>query len=374
MHRDLVVWLPAVNPYLTERFNALQHQGVNFELWINRWRDPSRSWVVDLDRIEFPLRQVVTLGRGPIRLGAPIRSWIRAQPTAFLTFHHLFELMPAHLQKLSFGRHLAFYIEKTFATKRASRLKESAKRLILRQADSILTPGFEAEQYAGQYGNPRSGFHRLDHAVDLQRFERALEARRGLQSFERRRAFGLQGHVFLYVGRVETQKGVWDLLEAYRRIGAAGRRSSLVIVGDGSEWREVERVATRLDGRVIIVPFVQQESIADWYALGDSLVFPSHGDTYGIVVNEAMAAGLPVISSDAVGEIKDRLRPDRGLVFPSKNIDALARCMFRLSTKPESSISMGLQGYRYAQTNLGIDRWVQQLTLWLEEARRNGKR
>ncbi len=64
--------------------------------------------------------------------------------------------------------------------------------------------------------------------------------------------------------------------------------------------------------------FVQKDRLPEFYALGDAFVFPTRGDPYGLVVDEAMASGLPVIASDAAGEITSRVTPEETGFFPSR--------------------------------------------------------
>jgi glycosyltransferase involved in cell wall biosynthesis len=75
--------------------------------------------------------------------------------------------------------------------------------------------------------------------------------------------------------------------------------------------------------------------------MGDVLVFPTHGDPNGLVVEEALAAGRPVIVSDAAGDIKDRVPESVGRVFPVGDVSALARAMEELS---EPSVRASMAG------------------------------
>ena len=77
-------------------------------------------------------------------------------------------------------------------------------------------------------------------------------------------------------------------------------------MGEGSAREEVTRRARQIaPGQVRCTGFVHRDQLAGYYALAEVFVFPSHSDTWGLVVNEAMACGLPVISSDAAGCVAD---------------------------------------------------------------------
>jgi len=146
----------------------------------------------------------------------------------------------------------------------------------------------------------------------------------------RRDELGLSGCVFLYVGRVWAGKGLDELFAAYRQIRAVHDDISLLIVGDGVDY---ERYAARESATagVTFAGFVQPADLPEWYALCDVLVFPTHGDPNGLVVEEAMAAGLPVIVSDAAGDIRARVPQSVGRVFRVGDAAALAGAMGALT-------------------------------------------
>src|SRR5262249_995244 len=82
---------------------------------------------------------------------------------------------------------------------------------------------------------------------------------------------------------------------------------------------------------VVFAGFVQPAELPEWYALGDVLVFPTHGDPNGLVVEEALAAGLPAIVSGAAGDIRVRVPGSGGRVVPVGDAGALAGAMEALA-------------------------------------------
>jgi glycosyltransferase involved in cell wall biosynthesis len=126
-----------------------------------------------------------------------------------------------------------------------------------------------------------------------------------------------------------------DLLKAMvlaRNMDDAG----LLIIGssddDGYERECVEFCRNNgLDKKVFFEGFVHQEEISLYYSISDVLVFPTHRDTWGLVINEAMACGLPVISSDAAGATDDLVANGRnGFTYPSGDIGRLAACIDKI--------------------------------------------
>lgn len=130
-----------------------------------------------------------------------------------------------------------------------------------------------------------------------------------------------------WVGRLGAEKGLGDALDAMR-IASAARPGHLrmVVVGDGPHEAELRARAPegvhftgRLDG----------QALSEVYASADLFAFPSTTDTFGNVMLEAMASGLPVLGAD-VGPTRELLHPDRGWLVPPHDVTAMAAWLVRL--------------------------------------------
>ncbi len=175
----------------------------------------------------------------------------------------------------------------------------------------------------------------VPYAVDNAFFARRTAAERA-RIPELRAELGLDPHrpVILFASKLQPRKGAADLLEAYRRLcrkGALAAAPHLVFVGDGEERAQLERLAKNagLDG-VRFAGFRNQTELPRFFALGDVFVLPSHHEPWGLIVNEAMAAGCPVVVSSAVGAAADLVSEGReGFVFPAGDIEALTGVLTR---------------------------------------------
>ena len=138
---------------------------------------------------------------------------------------------------------------------------------------------------------------------------------------------------FLYVGRVSREKDVDRLVDAFDRLRQRGHAASLAIVGDGPYRKELQ---ARCQGRPIAFTGVLEgDDLAAAYASADVMVFPSTTDTFGNVVLEAQASGLPVIVSDLGGPAEIVRGHDSGIIVDHQEPDALVDAMERLYLSPE---------------------------------------
>ena len=152
----------------------------------------------------------------------------------------------------------------------------------------------------------------------------------------------------LYVGRVSREKGLDVLTEAFLR--AAGMRDALqlVVVGDGPYLNEMQRKLRNAPATFTGV--LKGDELAQAYASADLFVFPSATDTFGNVVLEAQASGLPVIVTDKGGPAENVLPNETGLVVPAGDPDALLRAIIHMVDAPERIQYMRRKARAYVET------------------------
>lgn len=157
--------------------------------------------------------------------------------------------------------------------------------------------------------------------------------------------------VVLFCAKLQPWKCPGDLLHAFHR--AQVRDSYLVFAGDGPLRQGLQRDAAQLGiaDKVRFLGFVNQSRLPEVYASSDVMVLPSEYEPFGVVVNEAMLCGCPVITSDKVGARLDLVREqETGFVYRAGDVDALAsilsralRCRERLRGMGEAARSRMLE-------------------------------
>ena len=149
---------------------------------------------------------------------------------------------------------------------------------------------------------------------------------------------GLDGrNVVLSVNYFIPRKGLDVLIRAFRQV--AGPRDALVLVGSGPEEVGLKELALG-DERILFPGYLDGAGKTAYYAAADIFAFPTLHDPWGLVVNEAMAFGLPVVATDAAGCVHD-LVGDNGLVVPPGNAEELAGALARLLADEALRARMG---------------------------------
>ena len=158
--------------------------------------------------------------------------------------------------------------------------------------------------------------------------------------FRRDVGFGTDDVVVLYVGRLESYKGVAVLLKGFEKALKKDPNLLLAVVGDGSMIGQLSAFRDRLaPGRVHIAGRESIAGVVQWMRSGDMLVLPSLREQWGMVVNEAMSCGLPVIVSDACGCVDDLVQDNRtGSIFKCGDSDVLAQKIVLLSTSESKRV------------------------------------
>lgn len=222
-----------------------------------------------------------------------------------------------------------------------------AKRILswalLRRVDGALAIGILNRQFYQAYGVPEARIFSTPYAVDNERFLAEAHRLAPSRAVLREQLGGPAGFpVVLCVGKLIARKRPMDVIEALAQV-ADRHPAVLVYVGEGGERHHLTEAAARRGLRhVIITGFVNQTEISRYYAAADILVLPSGHEPWGLVLNEAMCFGLPVVASDAVGAAPDLVRPgENGFVYPAGNVEVLAGVLKGLLADPVARARMG---------------------------------
>lgn len=203
--------------------------------------------------------------------------------------------------------------------------------ILLRAFAGCLYVGQENREYLEHYGVPAPKLFHVPHSVDNARFSERAEAAR-LNRAQLRRELGFAEHeiIALFVGRLMPVKRPQDLIAALERLPASANVRA-AYVGTGPLEQDITERARRAGLDVKMLGFRNQNELPTIYAAADFLVLPSEHETWGLVVNEAMACGIPAIVSDTVGCRPDLITAGQtGEFYPVGEAEGLAAAIRRL--------------------------------------------
>jgi 1,2-diacylglycerol 3-alpha-glucosyltransferase len=217
------------------------------------------------------------------------------------------------------------------------------KRLIHRNIDGVFIPAPSHLAYYEKMGFPSGRVMYGVDAVDNEYFRRHADtARAGAEVIRAKR--GLPEKYFLFVGRFLPCKGLETLISAYGhyRTQAGSTAWNLVLVGNGPYLEQVQTM-TGYGLGIHFAGVITGTELCHYYGLAQTLVLPSVHETWGLVVNEGMAAGLPVLVSRGCGAAETLVREGtNGWTFAPGNIDELAGLLTRMNElKSEDLRQMG---------------------------------
>ena len=307
----LLTEIPA--PYRIPLFNALAER-VDLRVLFLRERNPDRPFDLHRDELRFAWEVLpgldMTLGGRWLILNTSVVRRLRPADAVVLGGWNQLAFLEATAWSRLRHIPLLVWVESTRADARGGRL-EGAKRMLLRAADGFLVPGTAAREYLEGLGVAPERITVAPNAVDASIFGAA------------RRARGDGPCRIVVVARLSPEKGVDVLLRAVEALPV-----EVIVAGAGPQ----EPLLRRLAGpNVTFLGNVDRDALPQVYVDADIAVVPSRSDTWGMALNEAALAGLPLVASSVVGGARELVEEGaNGFLVPPDDPAALREALRRL--------------------------------------------
>jgi glycosyltransferase involved in cell wall biosynthesis len=209
------------------------------------------------------------------------------------------------------------------------------------QMEEVMVPSAGTRGQLTERGLPPERMKPLPRWVDTDTYSPELR----IPAFWNGRGIGPGRVVLLYVGRVSREKGLEMLVDAFRELVDGGSSIALAVIGDGPYRDEME--ASLAGHPALFTGYLAGEQLQQGYASADLFVFPSATDTFGNVVLEAQASGLPVIVSDEGGPRELMIDGETGIVFRAGSTSDLVNAIGMLTSDPQRIAAMGRNARRF---------------------------
>jgi len=358
MKPRLVILTEIISPYRIPLFNDLaRHAEVDSHVIFLAENDPTlRQWQVYKKEIQFSYEVLPSwrkrFGKHNLLLNRGLaRALAASAPDVILCGGYNYV---ASWQSLGWARRrkIPFFLwseSNAQDLRRGHAVVEFLKSEFLRRCSGFVVPGDAAREYLVHQKVQEDVIFTAPNAVDNDLFA-AFAAVARKNAAAHRQDLVLPERYFLFAGRLVREKGVFELLSAYAKLDESSRRQiGLVFAGDGASREQLEAQAASVSPGVIrFAGFAQREELAIYYALAAILVLPTYADTWGLVVNEAMACGLPVILSRAAGCASELVRENwNGLLVAPRDVASLSLAMRSVAEQPDLCAAMGANSARH---------------------------
>ncbi len=339
-----------IAPYRIPLFNHLANK-LPFKLFISFFTpiEKNRKWTIPYDEIQFKYKILpgvsITYGNYNLHFRLSLLKYLMLQKPLLViisgfSLQTLITMFYAHLRRKPY----IIWSEATSHSERnRSLLRVIFRKLLMKKAMSFIAVSTDAKEYFQRLGaSPKQIFIALQ-TTDVDGFCTKCNLFRKNKEIYKEK-LGLKGtKIILYSGQLIKRKGVIYLLRAFLKVSKKYSNLAVLIVGDGPKLNDLKLFCMKhhISDRVIFTGFVQPQWLPKYYAISDLYVFPSLCDTFGVVINEAIAAGLPIVCSKYAGAARDLVKDGgNGYIINPHDVDTLALRMGEILSDEKKRIEM----------------------------------
>ncbi len=209
-------------------------------------------------------------------------------------------------------------------------------KYIINRSNKFIAYGNRAKEYLNSLGAPEKNIQIFYNTVDVDYFQEKSE------NFSKKEKGALKekldiktNKTILFSGQLIERKGVFELLEGFKDYQKIDQDTSLLIIGKGQEKENMKEIIKSQNIKnIVFADFIQYDDLYKYYAISDLLILPSREEVWGLVVNEAMACGLPVITTQETGASVDLVKEGKnGFTIPSNNPQAITHAIKKIFDK-----------------------------------------
>lgn len=320
--------------------------------------EPNRSWAVDWEGLDVVVQKTITLRgvwRHPRGFKEPLFIHIPTDTVAQLKRFQTDAVLSAEMgartllslvyRKLSRNSKLIVWADiSEFSEQGRGRLRRALRLMLARQADAFIVYGNSGARYLRSLNVPDAKIFIAPFSTDVDRFAGNPLNRTAQEAYR-----------LLYVGQLIERKGLGLFIEVLTKwaMSHPERVMQFSVAGDGPLRKKLERLSVPKNLEIELLGNVAYEDIPRVYAQSGIFVFPTLADTWGLVVNEAMASGLPILGSVYSQAVEMLVVDDHnGWTFRPDDAEETYRAIDRCMNTPSDLLDRMRERARTAATEL----------------------
>lgn len=352
MSQRVILYTNTPNPYVISRFSELSKL-VDLKVIFQMEKLSNRRWKLEPSKFDF---EYCILGGRKIELGRKDKNYfsLSTKLLSLLEKEKKIDCFISHGWE-SLGTYLAFsyckrkkipfliYSESTAREKSILRLISlPLVKYVVKNSEAAIVAGKNSRDYLTSLGANEKKIFKAPNAVNNSNFKLKL-SRKDKAKLKEKYGIPKEDKVLLYIGQLIDRKGVKYLLDSFNELTQQDKKLSLIIVGEGPQKKELLAKTCELGlDKAYFLGYLPDEELKKIYGLADLFVLPSYEEVWGLVINEAMCSGLPVITTRNVGSAIDLVKNGiNGYIIKEKNSEELAQAILKVFKEKDKSNKMG---------------------------------
>lgn len=203
-------------------------------------------------------------------------------------------------------------------------------KYLIKKTINFIAYGTRAKKYLISLGANPKNVQIIYNSVDIDYFEEKSRkfSEKGKEALKEE--LGIKtSKTILFSGQLIERKGIFELLEGFKNYQKIDKDASLLIIGKGQEKEKIKEIIESQNIKnIIFTDFIQYDDLYKYYAISDLLILPSREEVWGLVINEAMACGLPIITTHETGASVDLVEENKnGYIIKSNNSKAITEAI-----------------------------------------------
>ena len=320
-----------ITPYEIARYNEIAKvSGENLEVWFRKKSETNRNWRF-LPKINFKYRFLDNKLFELIKLLHDNKNKIdRIIVCGWDCLIYLYAFWFCKRNRIRF----TLWSGSTSYEKSWLRiLTIPLVKFIVSLSDDYIAYGTRAKEYLIWLGAKAEKIKIFLNSIDVEFFHKqSIRLKKNESNLRKKYGIPKNGKVIIFAGQLIERKGIRELLDGFRQV--TNSSITLVIAGTGALKPEIESYIRRhKNAKIRLLGFIEYNKLPEVYALSDALILPSREEVWGLVVNEALASGVPVLVSKFVGSSADLVDNNNGEIIKEISAEGIAETLNRFVKK-----------------------------------------